>query len=174
MPGSHGGSSAQQVLGERAAHVGAEADPALEIAFREEFKIGVHHRIAGDAEFGGERPRRRQADPASYGGRSLSRGCRAAQPGGRPGDLAIRMPTSDVPGGVRSGGRLRVLSYEDEASGIMSWDGESYRFGEVVLRSRVVIEEGGDPALAEELHHMAHGLCFIARSVKHALQSCHS
>jgi organic hydroperoxide reductase OsmC/OhrA len=69
---------------------------------------------------------------------------------------------------------LRVLSYEDEASGIMSWDGESYRFGEVVLRSRVVIEEGGDPALAEELHHMAHGLCFIARSVKHALQSCHS
>jgi organic hydroperoxide reductase OsmC/OhrA len=47
----------------------------------------------------------------------------------------------------------------------MTWDGETYRFGEVVLRPRVVIAEGGDPAIAEELHRRAHGLCFIARSV---------
>ena len=60
--------------------------------------------------------------------------------------------------------RLHVLSYTDEASGVMAWDGESYRFSEVVLRPRVVIEEG-DPALAEKLHHRAHDLCFIARSV---------
>jgi organic hydroperoxide reductase OsmC/OhrA len=60
---------------------------------------------------------------------------------------------------------LRILSYEDEASGVITWDGETFRFGEVVLRPRVVIEEGGDPALAEELHRRAHDLCFIARSV---------
>ena len=60
---------------------------------------------------------------------------------------------------------LRVLSYEDEASGTMAWDGETYRFGEVVLRPRVVVEEGGDLALAEELHHKSHDLCFVARSM---------
>ena len=60
---------------------------------------------------------------------------------------------------------LRVLSYEDEANGVMTWDGGTYRFGEVVLRPRVVIEEGVDQTLAEELHHKAPGLCFIARSV---------
>ena len=34
-----------------------------------------------------------------------------------------------------------------------------------MLRLRVVIAEGGDPTLAEELHHKVPGLCFIARSV---------
>ena len=60
---------------------------------------------------------------------------------------------------------VHVLSYEDEASGTMAWDGETYRFGEVVLRPRVVVEEGGDLALAEELHHKSHDLCFVARSM---------
>ncbi len=60
---------------------------------------------------------------------------------------------------------LRVLSYEDEASGTMTWDGETYRFSEVVLRPRVVIEAGDDMALAKELLHSSHDLCFIARSV---------
>ena len=64
-----------------------------------------------------------------------------------------------------SGARLHVLSNEDEASGVMIWDGETYRFGEVVLRPRIVIEEGGDPVLTEELHRKAHDPCFIARSV---------
>ena len=58
-----------------------------------------------------------------------------------------------------------MLSYEDEASGTMTWDGETYRFREVVLRPRVVVAEDGDLALAEELHHRSHDLCFIARSV---------
>ena len=60
---------------------------------------------------------------------------------------------------------VRVLSYEDEASGTMAWDGETYRFSEVVLRPRVVIEAGGDLGLAEELLHRSHDLCFIGRSV---------
>jgi organic hydroperoxide reductase OsmC/OhrA len=61
--------------------------------------------------------------------------------------------------------RLHVVSYADEASGAMIWDGETYRFSEVVLRPRVVVKEGSDLALAEELHDRAHDLCFIARSV---------
>jgi organic hydroperoxide reductase OsmC/OhrA len=52
---------------------------------------------------------------------------------------------------------LRVLSYEDEASGTMAWDGETYRFSEVVLRPRVVIEAGSDLALAEEIVDAALG-----------------
>jgi organic hydroperoxide reductase OsmC/OhrA len=47
----------------------------------------------------------------------------------------------------------------------MAWDGETYRFNEVVLRPRVVIEAGADLARAEELLHRSHELCFIARSV---------
>lgn len=61
--------------------------------------------------------------------------------------------------------RLHVLSYADEASGVMNWDGQTYRFSEVVLRPRVVVEEGSDLALAQELYDRAHELCFIARSV---------
>lgn len=60
---------------------------------------------------------------------------------------------------------VRVLSYEDEAEGTMTWDGETYRFSEVVLRPRVVVEEDDHPELAQELHHKAHRLCFIARSM---------
>jgi organic hydroperoxide reductase OsmC/OhrA len=60
---------------------------------------------------------------------------------------------------------VHVLAYEDEASGCMTWDGETFRFSEVMLRPRVVIAEGGDLALAERLHHRSHDLCFIARSV---------
>lgn len=60
---------------------------------------------------------------------------------------------------------LRVLSYEDEAGGNMTRDGETHSFEEIVLRPRVVIDEGGDPALARGLRHGAHHLRFIARSV---------
>ena len=48
---------------------------------------------------------------------------------------------------------LHVLSYENEASGVMTWHRETFRSSEVVLRPRVLIEEGDDPELAEELHH---------------------
>jgi organic hydroperoxide reductase OsmC/OhrA len=65
---------------------------------------------------------------------------------------------------------LSVLSYEDQASGTMTWDGETYRFSEVVLRPRVVIEAGGDLALAEELLHRSNELCFIARSVNFSVR----
>lgn len=38
------------------------------------------------------------------------------------------------------------------------------------MRPRVVIEAGGDLALAEELHLRSHELCFIARSVNFSVR----
>lgn len=68
---------------------------------------------------------------------------------------------------------IRVLAYEDNASGTMEIDpGGGGRFTEVVLHPAVIIADGGDVALAEKLHHRAHELCFIANScsmpIRHA------
>lgn len=62
--------------------------------------------------------------------------------------------------------RVVVLDYLDRAEGTMveTADGGG-RFAEVVLRPRVVISSGSDAAVAEQLHHRAHDLCFIANSV---------
>lgn len=57
--------------------------------------------------------------------------------------------------------RHRVLSYEDEPEGTL--DGS--RFTEVVLRPRVVFENGASENTLEQLHHQAHEACFIANSV---------
>lgn len=61
--------------------------------------------------------------------------------------------------------RIRIVSYEDVANGRMSLrkDGGG-QFDEVVLHPKVVVA-AGDLALATELHHKAHDLCFIANSV---------
>ena len=62
--------------------------------------------------------------------------------------------------------RIVVVSYEDEAAGVMveSANGGG-RMTSVTLRPRVTITAGSDAALAEKLHHQAHELCFIANSV---------
>ena len=59
-----------------------------------------------------------------------------------------------------------VTSYDDEAAGTLveTADGGGH-FTEVVLRPTVAIAPGGDVERALELHHRAHELCFIARSV---------
>jgi organic hydroperoxide reductase OsmC/OhrA len=57
--------------------------------------------------------------------------------------------------------RLRVASYEDEAEGTM----DGTRFTKVVLRPRVEFEGEVDAATLDELHHDAHGRCFIANTV---------
>lgn len=60
---------------------------------------------------------------------------------------------------------IRVLKYVDDAVGTMGIDaGGGGRFTEVVLHPAVTIVEGGDVALAEQLHERAHELCFIANS----------
>lgn len=58
-----------------------------------------------------------------------------------------------------------VVAYEDRAEGVMieQSDGGG-AFARVTLHPRVTIR-AGDAQAARELHHRAHALCFIARSV---------
>lgn len=57
--------------------------------------------------------------------------------------------------------RLRVLSYEDRAEGVM--DGR--RFVEVVLRPRMRFASDVAQDVLDRLHERAHEACFIANSV---------
>lgn len=59
-----------------------------------------------------------------------------------------------------------VTAYRDDASGTMleTADGGGH-FTEVVLRPRVTVAGDVDAARLDALHHRAHELCFIARSV---------
>lgn len=61
---------------------------------------------------------------------------------------------------------IAVLAYEDHATGKMEEiaDG-SGAFTSVRLSPRVTISAGDDTQKAEALHHEAHRLCYIARSV---------
>lgn len=60
---------------------------------------------------------------------------------------------------------VRVVAYEDEAVGVMTRGERTFHFTDVLLRPRVTIAPGSDPALARDLHHRAHEECFIASSV---------
>jgi organic hydroperoxide reductase OsmC/OhrA len=57
--------------------------------------------------------------------------------------------------------RLRVISYEDEAEGVM----DSRRFVRVVLRPGIEFEREPEPELVSQLHERAHEACFIANSL---------
>ena len=59
-----------------------------------------------------------------------------------------------------------VIAYEDEASGDMAINPDgSGQFVEVVLRPHLTITDAARAAVLNTLHHRAHDLCFIARSV---------
>lgn len=59
-----------------------------------------------------------------------------------------------------------VTSYADDADGTMQLNRDgSGQFTEVVLRPRAEYEQSPPREKIEELHHRAHELCFIARSV---------
>jgi organic hydroperoxide reductase OsmC/OhrA len=61
---------------------------------------------------------------------------------------------------------ITVSEYRDAASGIMRENSDgSGEFVRVVLKPTVVVSAGDDRTRAGELHHEAHRLCFIARSV---------
>ncbi|MGE5176358.1 MAG: OsmC family protein [Hyphomicrobiales bacterium] len=64
---------------------------------------------------------------------------------------------------VRQG--IQIVTYEDEAVGVMSRVERTFRFTDVLLRPRVTIAAGGDPEKAKALHENAHRDCFIANSV---------
>ncbi len=58
-----------------------------------------------------------------------------------------------------------VEEYKDEATGVMEMNSDgSGQFVSATLRPLTVIS-AGDVGKAEELHHKAHEMCFIARSV---------
>lgn len=59
-----------------------------------------------------------------------------------------------------------VTAYEDSAEGSMSEEaGGAGQFTSVTLRPHVTISADSDEATAVALHHRAHAMCFIARSV---------
>lgn len=64
-----------------------------------------------------------------------------------------------------------VTAYKDRATGTMvtSPDG-SGRFQEVTLHPEVTVKEEGMIGKAQELHALAHRLCFIANSVNFPVQ----
>ena len=58
-----------------------------------------------------------------------------------------------------------VMSYEDEAEGVMLMDKQgSGRFNEIVLRPTISIAPESDKELANSLHENAHKMCFLANS----------
>jgi organic hydroperoxide reductase OsmC/OhrA len=61
---------------------------------------------------------------------------------------------------------VSVIAYTDAAEGTMELasDGSGH-FIQVVLHPQVTITSASSIALAQELHHKAHELCFIANSV---------
>jgi organic hydroperoxide reductase OsmC/OhrA len=59
---------------------------------------------------------------------------------------------------------IEVVSYEDQASGLMAIKDGRMRFTEVTLAPRVAIA-AGDLEQAKALHEKAHAACFIANSV---------
>lgn len=60
---------------------------------------------------------------------------------------------------------ITVINYTDSASGEMEENGGSGQFVNVDLRPVVTIVAQANRALALSLHHEAHQMCFIARSV---------
>ena len=60
-----------------------------------------------------------------------------------------------------------VVDYVDEASGTMEENSDgSGQFVEVILKPKVTVKEKSMIGKANELHHKANEMCFIARSVK--------
>jgi organic hydroperoxide reductase OsmC/OhrA len=60
---------------------------------------------------------------------------------------------------------ISVLSYEDAATGIVTFDGHGGgKFTEVTLNPVVRIDDASKESVAMTLHHRAHELCYIAQS----------
>lgn len=65
-----------------------------------------------------------------------------------------------------------VTEYRDEASGTMKVNADgSGQFDEVVLRPIVRLADTSRIPELDDLHHRAHELCFIARSVKFTVRT---
>jgi organic hydroperoxide reductase OsmC/OhrA len=63
-----------------------------------------------------------------------------------------------------------VTTYEDPSEGVLAEDG-SGRFEQVTLRPRVTVAGAEMVGRARGLHHEAHRLCFIAKSVNFTVEA---
>jgi organic hydroperoxide reductase OsmC/OhrA len=62
---------------------------------------------------------------------------------------------------------IRIMDYRDESEGIVAEHANgSGEFTRVVLRPRMTITDAMRASDAAEIHHRAHALCALARSVK--------
>lgn len=65
-----------------------------------------------------------------------------------------------------AGAHIVITDYADKAVGVMVVTGDGGgHFTEVTLKPAVTLTKDADLTLAEELHHKAHRLCFIANSM---------
>lgn len=68
--------------------------------------------------------------------------------------------------GLCSRNGVTVTAYQDSAEGVMAEEASGAgQFTSVTLRPHVTISANSDAAKALELHHEAHAMCFIARSI---------
>lgn len=62
--------------------------------------------------------------------------------------------------------RIDVVSYVDEAEGVMPEDDKPMRITEIVLRPRIEIAGGADEERVRHFVERAHAACFIANSLR--------
>jgi organic hydroperoxide reductase OsmC/OhrA len=60
---------------------------------------------------------------------------------------------------------IAVVSFEDAAVGTLARRDGKVRFVDVLLRPKVVLEQGSDIEKATALHEKAHNICVIVNSV---------
>ncbi len=74
--------------------------------------------------------------------------------------------------GLCAGAGVVVTEYEDRAEGWMAEEQSGAgQFTRVLLRPRVTLAPGADVEKARHLHHKAHEMCFIARSVNFPVEA---
>jgi len=61
--------------------------------------------------------------------------------------------------------KVTVLSYSDDATGLMHQEGNKIKFKEVTLNPQILISKDSNEERAHQLHEKAHEACFIANSV---------
>lgn len=60
-----------------------------------------------------------------------------------------------------------ILEYKDKANGTMHEENDgSGHFTHITLNPQITINDQSNQAVAEQLHHEAHKMCFIANSLK--------
>jgi len=110
------------------------------------------------AEIDGKPPLRGSADPAFHGDPTLY----------NPEDLLmIALSSCHMLSylAVCAHAGITVVFYEDSAVGTLARRDGRVKFIDVLLRPKVVLEDGSDIARAEALHEKAHNICVIVNSV---------